>query len=446
LTVDDIQFAKGLDRAQSRLKFFGRAVSATFVGNALKRMSEEILEVQRKIADGSLEAGQGTAAFGDAVAKSLPVLGNYYEAAKNIILAINGTAAATEEAVLAMQQMQREVAAMRQMRQNSLAMEALTKSVREYGQELEDAVALETAASGADRERIQMAIDHRKALEKVAEMEKKAREMPLTESGMDQSRRKRALDEVDRERFRAQHLADLRQANWQKRQEEANAKEAERLAEEKAKLAAEQFQLVKGIEERIVDLRIDAIEDEEERALEAIKVRYERERIEILNNGRTLDEQDEALAVSEAARRQEIANLERQQQRQREDSIKSLDDQIAAASDEADASLTDQERRLRAIGRQEAAALAGAEVGGAVNLDVGERIAKLAEFQRAAVNAANVQEDIRSSAGAFSGAAIQSLQGGAISAAEETAENTAALVKSTSELIREVRKKGQFFL
>jgi hypothetical protein len=458
LTVDDIQFVKGLDRAQSRLKFFGRAVTTHFIGRSLKRMSEEIVDVQKKLADGSLESGQGTAAFGDAIASNIPVLGNYYTTVKNVIMVLDGTVTATIEAQQAMEKMNREVAVMHKMREASKAMEALTKSIQEYGQELQDATELENAPSDADRERLRIAIDYRKELAKANELKAKAEAMPLSTSKDDHYRRAKALEEADKDRVKAAGLYADRMANWQKRQDASAGEEVQRIIEENDRLTAEHFDFVKSLENRLHDLRIDAIEDEDDRALEAIKVRYDREQDAIRKNGRTEAEQAEELAASEAARQQEVGNffsgmnarLQRQQeeriaeQRRHESELRNLDDQIAAASDAANVNLTDQQRQLRAIDRQEAAAMADAEVGGAVPLDVGERLAKLAEFQRAAVNRG--EEAIGSSAGAFSGAALQSLQGGAISAAEETAENTAALVKSTSELIREVRKKGQFFL
>jgi hypothetical protein len=351
---------------------------------------------------------------------------------------------------------------MQKAQQNSRAMDKLAESVREYGVELKDAISLENTGSDAERERVQIAIDHRKLMADIAADEKKAREMPYQDpalkwdpkermlrwSGPDE--RTNALAKIGKRRADAEALNAERLANLQKQNDAAAAEEVDQLVAEfhalgleKVRLDKEHADFVRDIDLRTHQLKIDAIDDEEARALASIKFRYEQEQEAIKNSGKTLDEQDEALAASERARQQEVANFEAQQARQRAASLQSLDEQLAEARDAADATLTDQDRRLRAIDRQEAAALAGAVVGGAVPLDMADRIRQLADLQRAAVGAA---EPVTSSSGAFSGAMLQSLQGANISAAEETAKNTAALLKSTNELVREVRRKGQFFL
>ena len=443
LTADNANLLTGLSKAEARIKFFGRAVSAAFVGRAMRKMSEDILDVQKQLAEGTLESGQGTAAFGDAIAKSIPVLGDFYSAAKNIVMALDGTAASAANAQSAMEKMNAEVAGLRKVAEHRKAFEGLRDAVRGYTLDLNDAFALELAQTDADREYVQMRNEHARTMEKIAEMERKANEMVLGDNPVDKQRRADALKEATTARFRAEELYRVRYANWENRQNERGAQEATRLAEENARLTAEHFDFVRSLDQRAHDLRIEAIEDEDARALEKINVRYAREREEILKNGRTQTEQDVELAASERARQQEVANFEAQQARQRAASLQSLDEQLAEARDAADATLTDQDRRLRAIDRQEAAALAGAVVGGAVPLDMADRIRQLADLQRAAVGAA---EPVTSSSGAFSGAMLQSLQGANISAAEETAENTAALLKSSNEMVRELRKKGVFFL
>jgi hypothetical protein len=395
----------------------------------------------------------------------VPVIGDFYNAGKNVRMSLDGTNTAAIEAQMAMEKMNAEVAEIRKAEKQSKAMEALTKSVREFAQATEDALALEKAQTDAEKERIQVGIDHRNLMKEIAEDEKKAREMPLKERTLDWNakegrlvfsgpdERTNALAAIGKRRADAEALNAKRLANLQKQNDASAAEEVDQLVAEfhalgleKVRLDKEHADFVRDIDLRTHQLKIDAIDDEEARALASIKFRYEQEQEAIKNSGKTLDEQDEALAASERARQQEVANFEAQQARQRAASLQSLDEQLAEARDAADATLTDQDRRLRAIDRQEAAALAGAVVGGAVPLDMADRIRQLADLQRAAVGAAEPVVNATASAGVFSGAMLQSLQGANISAAEETAENTAALLKSSNEMVRELRKKGVFFL
>lgn len=192
--------------------------------------------------------------------------------------------------------------------------------------------------------------------------------------------------------------------------------------------AVDRARLEESLESRLHDLRIQAIEDEEQRALAANKHEYD----EKLANAQrlnmdltTLTETREAEVAAITAKYAQKASEERKRQAKIEAEAKeNLQDEITRLQIQTTTEGLDEQLALIEFEREKALRDAGWEDRGDINR----------KFDLQATLAGQGVGDMgptRSVRGTFNAMAMQSLQAGSGGPAEETAKNTATLVEET---------------